>query len=98
MFNAARKKASRPRLARHVACCDDTTSNDDEHNTDNSALLLFGHALVAPVLLSGLSVTHELLVSLTCRFALEILTIIPQDYSVAAEEATPIDLELEDLG
>ena len=50
------------------ACCDDTTS-DDEHNTDDAALLLFDHALVAPVLLSGLSATDELLVALTCRFA-----------------------------
>ena len=30
------------------ACCDDTTFGDDEHNTDNDALLLFGHAIVAP--------------------------------------------------
>ena len=29
-----------------------TSPDDDEHNTDNDALLLFGHAIVAPVLLS----------------------------------------------
>ena len=34
-----------------LTCCDDTTSDDDEHNKDNDALL-FGHAIVAPVLLS----------------------------------------------
>ena len=42
-------------------------------------------------------VTDELLVAFTCRFALDIFTIIQEDYSVAAEDATPIDLELEDL-
>ena len=50
------------------------------------------------MLLSGLSATGELLVALTCRFALDIFTIIQQDYPVAVEEAAPIDLELEDLG
>ena len=69
-----------------MACCDDTTSEDDEHNTDIAALLLFGHVLVAPVLLSGLSAPDELLVALTCWFAPDILTIIQQDYAVAVEE------------
>ena len=80
------------------ACCDDTTSDDDEHSTDNAALLLFGHALVAPLLLSRLSATDELFLALTCRFALDIFTIIQQDYHVALEEDTPFDLELENLG
>ena len=52
------------------ACCTDSSSDDDEHNTDNDALLLFGHAIVAPVLLSRLSALDELSLTLTCRFAL----------------------------
>ena len=64
-----------------------------EQNTDNAALLLFGHAFVAPVLLSGLSATDEPLVALTCRFALDIFPII-QDCPVAVVETTLIDLEL----
>ena len=74
--------------------CLTTTST----NTDNAALLLFGHALVAPVLLSGLSATDELLAAVTCRFALDIFTIVQQGHPVAVEEATPMDLELQDLG
>ena len=80
------------------AFCGDTTSDDDEHNTDSAALLLFGHALVAPRSLSRLSAADELFLALTCRFALDIFTIIQQDYPVALEEDTPFDLELEDLG
>ena len=76
------------------ACCDDTTSDDDEHNTDNDALL--GHALVPPVL-SRLSALNELSLALTCRFALDIFTIIQQDPD-ASEENTSFNLELEDLG
>ena len=80
------------------ACCDDTTSDDDGHNTDNDALLLFGHALVAPVLLSRLSAIDELSLALTCRFALDIFTTNQHNYPDAFEENTPFDLELEDLG
>ena len=42
------------------ACFDDTTSDDDEHSTSNAFLLLCGDALVAPVLLSGLTKVDEL--------------------------------------
>ena len=50
------------------ACFEDTTSDDDDHLTGNSFLLLCAHALVAPVLLSGLLEVDELLVALMCRF------------------------------
>ena len=80
------------------ACGDDTTSDDDEHNTDNAALLLCGHDLVAPALLSRLSAIGELSLALTCWFALDIFTLIQQDYPDAFKENTSFDLELEDLG
>ena len=50
-------------------CCDDTSSDDDEHNTDNVLLLLFADALVARVLLAGLSEVDELSITLCCRDA-----------------------------
>ena len=77
--------------------CVDSSSDDDEHNTDNDALLLFGHAIVAPVLLSRLSALDELSLTLTCQFALDIFTIIQQDQTEAFEENTSFDLELEGL-
>ena len=85
--------------ARHTmwACCTDSSSDDDEHNTDNDALLLFGHAVVAPMLLSRLSPLAELSVALTCQFALYIFTIIQQDYPEGSDDPTLLDLELEDL-
>ena len=70
---------------------------DDEHNTDNEALFLFGHAIVAPVLLSRLSALNELSLALTCPFALDIFTIIQQDHPEAFEELTSFDIELEEL-
>ena len=60
-------------------CCDDSSSDDDEHNTSNSLLLLCAYALIAPVLLSGLSEANELGFALGCRFALDVFT-IQQDY------------------
>ena len=48
--------------------------------------------------LCGMAAIDELFLALTCRFALDIFTIIQQDYPVALEEDTPFDLELEDLG
>ena len=42
------------------ACCDDTSSDDDDHNTSNPLLFLCADALVAPVLLAGLSDVEEL--------------------------------------
>ena len=71
------------------ACCADSLSDEDEHNTDNDALLRFGHAIVAPVLLSRLSAHDELSLALTCRFALDIFTIIQQDYPEAFDLARP---------
>ena len=80
------------------ACCEDISSDDDDHNTGNSLLLLCAHALVAPVLPSGMSEADELLVALTCRFAVDVFTVIQQDYPAAAQDATLSDLELEELG
>ena len=47
---------------------------------------------------SGMSEVDELLVALTCRFALDVFTIIQQDHPTAAQDAALIDLELEELG
>ena len=63
---ACLSRATRP-------CCDDT-SDHDEHNTDNTQLLLFADAFVAPALLVCLSEVDELLIALDCRFALDIKT------------------------
>ena len=57
------------------ACCADSSSDDDDHNTSNTLLLLFADAFVAPGLLADLSEVDELTVALSCRFALDILTI-----------------------
>ena len=79
------------------ACCTDTSSDDDKHNTDNDALLLFGHAVVAPHLLPHLSALDEVALALTCRFALDIFTIIQQDFPETSDDHTLLDLGLEDL-
>ena len=70
VWKASQRRASSAE-ARHSmwACCTDSSSDDDEHNTDNDALLLFGHATVAQVLLSRLSALDELSLALTCLFA-----------------------------
>ena len=52
------------------ACCDDTSS--DEHNTSNTLVLFFADALIATVLLTGLSDVDELTVAPGCTFALDI--------------------------
>ena len=70
------------------AYCADTSSDDGYHNTDNDALLLFGHAVVAPHLLSKLSALDELALALTCRFALDIFTVIQQDCPVGGFQAS----------
>ena len=56
-----RVKPSRAVLHRHLG------SDDDEHDTDFDALLLFGHAVVAPLLLSPLSALDEVSLALICR-------------------------------
>ena len=66
-------------------------------NTDNDALLLLGHAIVPPVLLSRLSAPDELSLALTCRFALDIFTMIQEDHPEASDDHTLLDLGLEDL-
>ena len=58
------------------ACCADTSSDDGEHNTSNTLLLLFADALIAPVLLTGLSDVDELMVALGCMFALDFLLLL----------------------
>ena len=63
----------------------------------SDALLLFGHAVVAPMLLSPLSALDELSLTLICRFAFDIFTIIQQDYSEASDDHTSPDLGLEGL-
>ena len=61
------------------ACCADSSSDDDEHNTSNILLLLFADALVAPALLADLRELDELMVALSCRFALDTFTTAQQD-------------------
>ena len=61
------------------ACCDGTSSDDDEHNTDNTLLLLFADAHIAPALPAGLSKVDELMIVLGCRYALDIFTIAQQN-------------------
>ena len=55
------------------ACCEDT-SYDDDHNTSNALLLLCANALIAPVLLAGLSDVVELKV-VVGWFALDVFTV-----------------------
>ena len=45
-----------------------------------------------------MSEADELLVALTCQFAVDVFTVIQQDYPAAAQDATLSDLELEELG
>ena len=66
-------------------------------STTPTTMLLLGHAIVALVLLSRLSALDELSLALTCRFALDIFTVIQQDYPEAFEELTVLDLELEEV-
>ena len=58
------------------ACCADSSSDD----TGNTFLLLFADAFIAPALLSDLSELDELVVALSCRFALDIFTVARQDW------------------
>ena len=75
-------------------CCDHTSSDDDEHNTDNSLLLLFADADIAPTLLAGLSDVDVLHIALGCRFALDIVTIAQQYRPSPDLELLPLDAEL----
>ena len=61
--------------------CDVPSSDDDDHNTSNKLLLSCAHALVAPVLLCGLTELDELATALSCWFALDIWTIMQQEAS-----------------
>ena len=78
---------------RLVVCCADTSSDGDEHN---EFLFLFSHATVAPALLSRLSALDELSVALTCRFSLDIFSVVQQDFPEALDDGTMPDLEMED--
>ena len=61
------------------ACRGDSPSDDyDEHNTDSTLLLSFVDALVAPVAVD-LPELNELMAALSCRFALDIVTVAQQD-------------------
>ena len=64
---------------------------DVDHNTSNALLLLCGDALIAPVLLAGLSDVDELKVALGCRFAPDVFT-IAQDHSLADQALVICDL------
>ena len=60
-------------------CCADSSSDDDEHNTGHTLLRLFADAFTAPALLSHLAELDELMVALSCRFAVDTVTIALQD-------------------
>ena len=55
--------------------------------TSNKLLLTSAHALVAPELLSGLTEPDELATALSCQFALDIWTIMPQEAPSVDEES-----------
>ena len=78
-------------LAPSCGPADDTSSDDDDHNTSNVLLLLCADALIAPVLLAGLSDLDELKVALGCRLALDVFNIAQQDYPVADQEPVICD-------
>ena len=61
------------------ASANEESDSSHKHNTDNTLLLLFADAYIAPGLLAGLSEVDELMVALGCRFALDIFTITQQD-------------------
>ena len=76
------------------ACCDDASSDDEVHNTSNASLLLCEDALIASVLLGGLTDLDELKVSLGYRFALDVFTIIKKGHPIADQERAIDDPEL----
>ena len=92
--NAAdtRKKAKRSMwrvpLVAMWGCYDVPSSDDDEHNMGNPLLQLCAHALVAPSLLSGFVELDDLWVALSCRFPLDVWTIMQQDYPSADQESS----------
>ena len=56
-------------------------------NIDNPLLLLVADALIAPVILSGLSDVDELMVALGCRFALDLFSIAQHDWTNGPPQA-----------
>ena len=60
-------------------CCADSSSDDDDHNTSNTLLHLRADTFIPPALFAGLSDVDELMVALSCRFALDIFTFAQQD-------------------
>ena len=68
-------------------CGDDLFSDEEEHNIDNPLLLLVADALIAPVILSGLSDVDELMVALGCRFALDLFSIAQHDWTGGPPQA-----------
>ena len=66
-------------------------SDDDEHNTDNTLLLLFADAYIAPAPLADLSEVDELKTELGCVFALVIFTIAQQDRPSPDPVPLPLD-------
>ena len=77
------------------SCCHGTSADEDEHNTDNTLLLLFADACIAPALLAGLSDVDELCIALGCIFALDIFTIAQQNRPSPDLEPLPLEAELE---
>lgn len=69
-------------------CCDFTSSDDDEHNTDNQLLLMFAGSSNLLNLLDGLTDVEVLHIALSCRFALDILTV--SQHSPSALEPGPL--------
>ena len=73
---------------------DITSSDDDEHNTDSNFLFLFADVGITPTLLEGLTEVDVLHITLGCRFALDIFTILQQHSPTPDHEPLPHDPEL----
>ena len=71
---------------RSLWLCGASSFDEDEHNTSNSLLLACAHALVAPALLSVLTEPDELSVAVSCRFALDIWTVMQHEDPSADQE------------
>ena len=66
-----------------------------EHDKSNTLLSPCAHALVALVLLSGLTEPDELATALSCSFVLDIRTIMQHEASIAEQESWQNDFEQE---
>ena len=84
-FLVARDLASSAPLVARCECCHLSSSDDDEHNTSNLLLLPCAHVSHVQTEFAELD---ELSVALSCRFALDIWTIMQHDCPSADQESS----------